>query len=351
MIESESALSTSKWPSIAVVILNWNGKYFLQKYLPSVIKYSTDVSEIIVADNASNDDSISFLKENFPSIKIIKNETNEGFANGYNLALKQVVADYFVLLNSDVEVTQNWIEPIINLMESDTLIAACQPKILDEKNKSFFEYAGACGGFIDKNGYPFARGRIFETIEKDEGQYDTALPCFWASGAAMFVRADVYKKLGGLDGYFFAHQEEIDLCWRMQLEGYKVYVQPKSVVYHVGGGTLPSGNKSKVFLNFRNNLIMLYKNTPTNSLIFLLPKRFLLDAIAAHKGLLEGNIGYFFAIAKAHFYFIKWILLYKKKFTKTKINIRKLSGVYYRSLLWHYFIKNEKKFSQIIKHQ
>ncbi len=351
MTEPKSIQPKNKWPSIAIVILNWNGKYYLQKYLPSVIKYSANVAEIIVADNASTDDSISFLKQHFPTVKIIKNESNEGFANGYNLALKQVDADYFVLLNSDVEVTQNWIEPIINLMEADTLIAACQPKILDEKNKSFFEYAGACGGFIDKNGYPFARGRIFETIEKDEGQYNTAIPCFWASGAAMFVRANVYKKLGGLDEYFFAHQEEIDLCWRMQLEGHKVYVQPMSVVYHVGGGTLPSGNKRKVFLNFRNNLIMLYKNTPTKSLFFLLPKRFLLDAIAAYKGLLEGKIGYFFAIAKAHFHFVKWILFCKKNFTTPKINIRKLSGVYHNSLLWSYFIKNEKKFSQIVKHQ
>ncbi len=336
-----------KLPLVAVVILNWNGKKFLQQYLPSVLASTYTNIKIIVADNASSDDSIKYLQQYYPSIQIITNPTNEGFAKGYNTALKHVTADYFVLLNSDVEVTPNWIEPVISLMENNKNIAACQPKILDEKNKTRFEYAGACGGWIDVFGYPFARGRVLENIEKDDGQYENASPCFWASGAAMFVKADVYNLLGGLDEYFFAHQEEIDLCWRMQRAGYKIYVQPASVVYHVGGGTLPKGNSKKTYLNFRNNLIMLYKNSTVAALLWKLPMRFGLDALAAYKGLFAGDGGYFIAIAKAHLHFANWILFEKKKSLQVKTVNKKLEGFYNGSILWQYYFKNKKTFSEI----
>lgn len=341
--------NTNNIPTVAVVILNWNGIIFLGKFLPFVLASTYKNAQIIVADNASTDDSIVFLQAHFPTVQIIVNDSNEGFAKGYNTALKKVTADYFVLLNSDVEVTPNWIEPIIQLMENDTTIAACQPKILDYKNKTYFEYAGACGGFIDALGYPFARGRVLENIEEDKGQYNNAIPCFWATGAALFVRAGVYNQLGGLDEYFFAHQEEIDLCWRMQLSGHKVYVQPASIVYHVGGGTLPKGNSKKTYLNYRNNLIMLWKNTPTQHLMLKLPIRSLLDAAAAYKGLLSGDAGYFFAVAKAHFHFVKWILFHRKKslFVHRAIN-KKLDGIYTKSMLWQYYVKKRRTYSEIV---
>jgi GT2 family glycosyltransferase len=341
--------NTINLPMVAVVILNWNGKNYLEKFLPSVHASTYKNMQIIVADNASTDDSIIFLQQYFPDVKIIINQSNEGFAKGYNSALKKVTADYFVLLNSDVEVTPKWIEPIIQLMENDMSIAACQPKILDYKNKTQFEYAGACGGFIDSLGYPFARGRVLENIEEDKGQYDSAIPCFWATGAAMFVRASVYNALGGLDEYFFAHQEEIDLCWRMQLSGYKVYVQPASIVHHVGGGTLPKGNTKKTYLNFRNNLIMLCKNTPANVLIVKLPIRFSLDAIAAYKGLLSGDTGYFFAIIKAHVHFGKWLLFYRKKALFVKPINKELKGIYSKCILWQYYLKKKRTFSEIVE--
>ncbi len=234
-------------PSVTVVILNWNGKHFLEKFLPSVMLSGYENLSVIVADNASTDDSIPFIKNKYPSVQIIYNAVNEGFAKGYNTALKQVTSDYFILLNSDVEVTKGWINPVISLMESDKTIAACQPKILSFNQKNEFEYAGASGGWIDQYGYPFSRGRVFDTCEKDNGQYDDCSEIFWATGAAFFVRASVYEEMEGFDEYFFAHQEEIDLCWRMQRAGYKIYVEPTSIVYHVGGGTLQKGNKRKVF--------------------------------------------------------------------------------------------------------
>jgi GT2 family glycosyltransferase len=247
-------------PSVTVVILNWNGKHFLEKFLPSVMASQYENLKIVIADNASTDDSVSFLKHNYPNIAILKNDINEGFSKGYNRALKQVSAEYYILLNSDVEVEPDWIAPVILLMESDEKIAACQPKVLSFENKKQFEYAGACGGWIDTLGYPFTRGRIFETCEIDHGQYDDSAQIFWATGAALFVRSKVFHEVEGFDEYFFAHQEEIDLCWRMQRLGYTIYVEPKSKVYHVGGGTLPMGSRKKVYLNFRNNLIMMSKN-------------------------------------------------------------------------------------------
>ena len=336
-------------PLVSIVILNWNGKNWLQKFLPFVIASTYTNKQIIVADNASTDDSIVFLKEFFPEIKILINPINEGFAKGYNTALKQVKSDYYVLLNSDVEVTPGWIEPIIYLMENDKTIAACQPKLLDYKNRNNFEYAGACGGWLDAYGYPFSRGRIFDILEEDNGQYNNAQACFWASGAALFVKAGVYHKIGGLDEYFFAHQEEIDFCWRAQLAGYKIYVQPASVVYHVGGGTLATGNNLKTFLNFRNNLIMLVKNLPLSTCIVTISLRMILDAIAAWKGLLTGNSGFFIAIFKAHVYFFKWIFLNQSSSIFPLVKSTKLEGFYASSIVWQHFVKKKTKFSEIIK--
>jgi GT2 family glycosyltransferase len=336
------------FPSVALVILNWNGKHFLEKFLPSVMLSSYENLEVIVADNASTDDSISFLEKNYSSIKIIINVVNEGFAKGYNTVLKQVSADYYILLNSDVEVTESWIEPIITLMESNKNIAACQPKILSFNSKNKFEYAGASGGWIDKFGYPFNRGRVFDFCENDEGQYNDVAEIFWATGAALFVRASVYHELNGFDEYFFAHQEEIDLCWRMQRAGYKIFVVPASVVYHLGGGTLPVGNKRKVFLNFRNNLVMLSKNLPLTEKIWKIPWRISLDNIAGIQALLKGDFLTFSTILKAHFYFLKRCIKQKNQNNLPKIKLRDLDGVYDGSIVWQYFIKKKKRFSEIL---
>ncbi len=335
-------------PLVAIVILNWNGRKFLEQFLPSVVASTYANKKIIIADNASSDDSISFLTKNYPQVSIINNPANEGFARGYNMALQQVTADYYVLLNSDVEVSPSWIEPIVSLMESDKKIAACQPKVLSYANKSQFEYAGGCGGWIDKFGYPFCRGRIFEICETDEGQYDTVQPCFWASGAAMFVRAELYQQQGGLDEFFFAHQEEIDLCWRLQLAGYSIYVHPASVVYHVGGGTLPKGNCRKTFLNFRNNLVMLYKNLPRPSVFFILFFRMLLDVVAAYKALFAGDGQSFVAIAKAHLHFFKWMLFQQKKSVFPASRNHKIAEIYNGSIVWQYFIQKKNRFSEIL---
>ena len=335
-------------PSVAVVILNWNGKYFLEKFLPSVMASAYSNLSVIVADNASDDDSIDFLKKNYPNVKILLSNTNEGFAKGYNSALKDVLADYYVLLNSDVQVTKGWIDPVISLMESDEKIAACQPKVLSFKDRRQFEYAGACGGFIDKFGYPFTRGRIFETCETDTGQYDNSTQIFWATGAALFVRAKVFQELNGFDEVFFAHQEEIDLCWRMQRKGYLIYVVPSSVVYHVGGGTLPMGDRKKVYLNFRNNLIMMTKNLPVLERVWKIPLRIFLDAIAAYRSLIDGNFSTFISIASAHMHYVEWLFTGKRGKKFSKIKMKSLLPVYDGSIVWQYFIKQKKTFSEII---
>ena len=249
-----------KFPSVAIVILNFNGRNYLEKFLPSVIASTYPNKRIIVADNASSDDSIAFIQNNFPSVEIIALDKNYGFAGGYNEALSKIESDYYILLNSDVEVTPGWIEDMITLMEADKNIAACQPKILSFYNKNYFEHAGACGGWIDALGYAFARGRIFDICEEDKGQYNTNQKVFWATGAALCIRAKCFHEMGGFDAHLFAHMEEIDLCWRLQRKGYAVYCCPSSVVYHVGGGTLPKTNSRKTYLNFRNNLIILFKN-------------------------------------------------------------------------------------------
>ena len=335
-------------PEVAIVILNWNGRAFLEKFLPSVLNSTYENKRIVVADNASTDDSVLFLQQSYPQVIVIKNSSNEGFAKGYNTALRQVRADYYVLLNSDVEVTAGWIEPVIGLMQNDIKIAACQPKILAYHNKEEFEYAGACGGWIDNYGYPFARGRVFYDCETDQGQYNETCECFWATGAALFVRAAVYHDLKGLDEYFFAHQEEIDLCWRMQLSGYRVFVQPASVVFHVGGGTLPTGNSYKTFLNYRNNLIMMYKNLPWKKAVIKIWVRLFLDSVAAWKGLLSGDGGYFIAVARAHLYFVKWVCFHQNQSVFVQSKNTALAGWYKGSIVWDYFVKKKKTFSEII---
>jgi hypothetical protein len=300
---------------------------------------------IVVADNASTDDSIEFIQKNYPSVQLLLNLNNDGFAGGYNWALNKMAADYYVLLNSDVEVSPNWIEPVIELMESDKTIAACQPKILSWHNKNNFEYAGASGGYIDSLGYPFSRGRIFDVCETDEQQYNSIEKIFWATGAAMFVRSKVFHQLNGFDASFFAHMEEIDLCWRMQLAGYSIYVQPLSAVYHVGGGTLPKGYR-KTYLNFRNNLIMLSKNLPFSEKLFKLPIRFVLDIITALKDLPSGNTTTFKAIFFAHLHTIIWWFNGKKN-KQTKKAFITLNGVYNGSVVWQYFVKKKMKFSNL----
>lgn len=305
---------------LAIVILNWNGKQLLQQFLPSVIEHSKE-AEIYVADNASTDDSISFIRAQYPAVKIIKNKENGGYAKGYNDALKHVNADVFCLLNSDVEVTKNWLQPIIQTFNSHPNTAILQPKILDFKNKTHFEYAGAAGGFIDKYGYPYCRGRIFDTLEKDNGQYNDTTEIFWATGACLFIKSDVFKALHGFDEHFFAHMEEIDLCWRAKNKGYNIKYVGTSSVYHVGGATLNAINPKKTYLNFRNSLFTLTKNAKGN-LFFIIFIRLVLDGIAAVKFLFEVKPNHTFVILKAHFnyYFNLPRLLKQRKHTKNKIN-------------------------------
>ena len=336
-------------PKIAVVILNWNGRKFLQEFLPSVEKTTYANMELVIADNGSTDDSLEFISQQYPKIRVIKMSKNLGFAKGYNEALKQVESDYYVLLNSDVEVSPGWLEPMASLLESDPSIAACQPKILSFHTRDLFEYAGGAGGWLDKYGYPFAKGRIFDICEKDHGQYDQQEPIFWASGAALFIRSSVFKNVKGFDEYFFAHQEEIDLCWRIQLAGHKIYSCPQSVVYHVGGGTLPRGNTLKTYLNFRNNLIMLSKNLPVSKKLWVMPVRNLLDAISAWKGLFSGDGGYFIAIVRAHAAFVKWWFFYKRKSVFPASRKGQLQGYLQKNMVWLHFIKKKRFFSEIVQ--
>ncbi len=328
----------------AIVILNYNGKEFLRQFLPSVTAYSQQ-HQIYVADNNSTDDSVAFLQKEYPQIKCLMLDANYGYAGGYNRALQQIDADYFVLLNSDIEVTPGWVDTIIEKMEANNRIAAAQPKILSYRNKDYFEYAGASGGFIDYWGYPFCRGRIFDTLEKDNGQYNTEMPVFWATGACLFVRKDAFFEAGMLDDTFFAHQEEIDLCWRLQKLGYQIYVFPQSTVYHVGGGTLNSSHPKKTFLNFRNNLLLLHKNLDRKrfSIIF---NRLLLDGIAGIKFLVAGQPQHTWAIIKAHFAFYRLMKQNRRKRIATSTQAQ-IQGIYPKSILKSYFFDKKKTFQQL----
>ena len=335
---------------VAIVILNWNGKEMLAKYMPTVLEYSRDEAAVYVADNASSDDSVEYLRKHFPEVRLILLDRNWGFAEGYNRALAQIEAEYFVLLNSDVEVTHHWLTPLVEFMDFHPEAAACQPKLLAVDNKNAFEYAGASGGFIDLYGYPFCRGRIFETLEEDNGQYDYQQEVFWATGACLFIRANDYHQADGFDARFFAHNEEIDLCWRLKLLGRKIFCIPDSYVYHVGGGTLPKGNPRKTFLNFRNNLTMLYKNLPEDQLKHVMRMRWYLDYLAAWQTLLlKGNLGDFKAIYRARHAFRKW----RKDFAADREAIQRNRTaipspfIFDRSILWQYYVKGRKHFSDL----
>jgi GT2 family glycosyltransferase len=326
---------------IAIVILNWNGRDLLQKFLPSIIRYSSpENTDIYVADNASTDDSIHFIKKNFSSVKIIQNTENWGFAKGYNEALKKIHADVYGLINSDIQVTPNWLEPIYQHFKSDKKAAIVQPKILDFKRKTHFEYAGAAGGFIDKLGYPYCKGRVFNTLEKDLGQYDESYPIFWGSGACLFIKSSIFNDLGGFDIDFYAHQEEIDLCWRAQNKGFQVVYIGASSVYHVGGATLNNYHWKKTFLNFRNSLFSLTKNAPNyKRLVFY---RLVLDGVAGIKFFLEGKPIHTWAIIKAHF---SYYAHFNKMQNKRKYHPIKRNDYYQtKSIVWDYFVKKKKLF-------
>jgi GT2 family glycosyltransferase len=332
-------------PSVAVVILNWNGKGLLEQFLPGVLRSAYNNLQVIVGDNASSDDSIVFLRNNYPSVRIIQNDKNYGFAEGYRIILDQVEADYYVLLNSDVEVPENWIAPVISMMENDSLIAAAQPKIKWQKNKNSFEYAGAAGGYLDMHGYPFCRGRIFDTIEFDNGQYNESGEIFWASGAALFIRSGHWKEVGGLDPDFFAHMEEIDLCWRLKNLGYKIMYCSAAEVYHVGGGTLNADNPYKTYLNFRNNLIILQKNLPLNDAYFRIFIRFFMDFIAWIHFIMEGKTDFAMAVTRAHVDFFKRFWHNAKKRTGRQRPFLQHAGQYRSSIVYDYFIRKIKYFS------
>jgi len=354
-VELKTFKKKSTLASVAIVILNYNGVDFLKKFLPSVLKSDYENLSVHVADNGSSDTSIALLKTTFPKVEVIDLEDNHGFAKGYNLALDQVDADYMVLLNSDVEVTQNWINPIIELMERDKTIGACQPKIKSYHAKEYFEYAGASGGWMDRLGYPFCRGRIFDKLEKDHGQYNTTSEIFWASGAAFFVRGKLFKALGGFDPDYFAHAEEIDLCWRIKRAGFKIMVRPRSVVYHVGGGTLDYLNPRKTYLNFRNTLFTILKNEPKRKLFWLIPTRLILDGIAGGLFLVQGKLSHIKAILQAHLSFyqsfssmVKKRKMYNEKIQKISIsNTPNKVGIYQGSMVWQYYIKQVKFFKNL----
>jgi GT2 family glycosyltransferase len=334
----------------AVIILNWNGIHYLRQFLPIVCKH-TDLpgTEIIVVDNGSSDDSVSFLRSTFPTVKVIEFKQNYGFAMGYCKALASIQATYYVLLNSDVEVSPGWLEPLIETMEANPVLGACMPKLLSHDQHNYFEYAGASGGFIDRFGYPFCRGRILSTLENDNGQYNDFRNIFWASGACMFIRAEAYSKAGGLDCEFFAHMEEIDLCWRMHRLGYTIAVVPQSTVYHVGGGTLPNNTPLKLYLNYRNNLFLLFKNLPVFQLIPVIFIRMLLDGMSALTYLCSGSGRFFVAVIRAHLAFQRRIPLLIKMRRQLRGTVRtgKFSEIYPGSIVFDFFIRRKRYFSQL----
>lgn len=331
---------------IAIVILNWNGKHFLERFLPSVVLHSED-AKIILADNASTDDSIEFVKINYPEIEIVVNSENKGFAGGYNTALKQIKSKYYLLLNSDIEVTKNWLLPLFEAIQNPT-VAGCQPKVLSYQEKSMFEHAGASGGYLDRDYFPFCRGRIFDRFEHDEGQYDGETEIFWATGAALLIRSDIFHEVGGFDEAFFAHMEEIDLCWRIKKLGYTFKVCPKSSIFHVGGGTLPYLSPRKTYLNFRNSLYMIVKNH--EGLLF--PKlfwRMSLDGIAGIRFLVRMEWKHLFAVFNAHMAMYKRlpILLKQRKLIQQNQKHFTAKGMYSGSILWDRYFKGVKRFTQL----
>lgn len=334
-------------PSVAVVILNWNGKSLLEKFLPSVINSNYPNLQIVLGDNRSTDNSVDFVRRTYPMIKVVENKRNYGFAEGYNQVLQQVTADYYVLLNSDVEVSENWLSPVIELMESDDKIAAAQPKIKWQLDKTQYEYAGAAGGYLDRYAFPFCRGRIFDAVEQDLGQYNDVKEVFWASGAALFIKRKAWQLVGGLDGDLFAHMEEIDLCWRLKNLGYKVLFCPDAEVYHVGGGSLNATNPFKTFLNFRNNLVIMQKNLPKAEVFPMLFIRFFIDFAALIHFLLKGETKFAWAVSKAHLDFFKRLKQTNRKRTMQQLPFHQHKGVFKSSIVYNYFIKKIKSFSRL----
>lgn len=334
---------------IAVAILNWNGVKLLKQFLPSVVQYSEELAGIYVIDNYSTDDSLQFLADQYPGIKVIELPANYGYAGGYNKGLEYIIEPYAVLLNSDVEVTENWLTPLLAQFEKNPSLAAIQPKIKDLNNRDQFEYAGAAGGYIDSLGYPFCRGRIFDELEKDEAQYDTYQKVFWASGACLMVDQSKYKIAGGLDESLFAHMEEIDLCWRMQLKGFEVGCEPSSTVFHVGGGTLNKISSQKTYLNFRNSLIIMFLNLPSGEAFIKIMARLVLDGVAGIKFILEGKFSHLFAILKAHFHFYaRFNKLARQKIGKPIKPLNQLEGVYRGSAVKAYYLNKKKIFSDLM---
>lgn len=334
----------------AVVILNWNGKGFLQKYLPVLLEYTPpEYGEVIVADNGSTDGSVEFLKKEYPDTRLIAFDKNYGFTGGYNRAFKEIDAEYYILINSDIRVTDGWIEHLIDFMDSHPDAGICMPKILSEAEPRKFEYAGACGGFIDRYGYPFCRGRILSEIEEDNGQYDTPMEIFWASGACMAVRSSIYKQLYGLDELFFAHMEEIDFCWRAKLMGYHVWSVPQSMVYHVGGGALPNDSPFKLYLNYRNNLLMLYKNLPEKDLKQVMRIRFWLDYLAAIRFLLGGNFSNARAVHEARraFHKLKPAYASARQENLAQTRVTAIPELRRKSLLFSFYLKRQKTFAAL----
>jgi GT2 family glycosyltransferase len=335
----------------AVVILNWNGENFLQQFLPTIIQRTNiEGVSIVVVDNGSTDNSVEILKNKFSEIHLIQFDKNYGFTGGYNKAFKHIDCEHFLLLNSDIEVTNNWLQPLISFLDNNPQCAACTPKLKAFHNREYFEYAGAAGGFLDKYGYPFCRGRIFDKIEKDNGQYNNDCQIFWGSGAALLVRSSVFRAVGGFDEMFFAHMEEIDLCWRMQNIGYTINYIAQSTVYHIGGGTLPQGNPKKTFLNFRNSLFLLFKNLPAYLIIPKIFSRMILDGIAALWALLKGNRSDFVAIFKAHISFYRYLPYYIswRKSNKAK-RLIPVNVVYNKSIVYQHFAKKKTKFTDLYK--
>ncbi len=335
---------------VAIVILNWNGAKLLEEFLPSVIEHSpSDISEIIVADNGSTDNSLAVLREKFPSVRTIPLDRNYGFAEGYNKAIHEIDNEYVVLLNSDVEVTPGWLDAPLSALEADPAIAAAQPKILSWHNRDHFEYAGAAGGYMDIYGYPYCRGRVLHVVEKDHGQYDTTADILWATGACLFVRTDIYKEVGGLDAEFFAHQEEVDMCWRLRSRGYRLVCTPQSVVYHVGGATLKAESPRKTFLNFRNNLLMIYKNLPERDLKRVMRARFFLDYIAAAKFLLCGHARNAKAVydARKTFHRMRPEYAARRKENLALTTLADIPELMRRSLILSFYIKGKKTFTQL----
>jgi len=330
---------------IAIVILNWNGRSLLEKFLPSVVSYSQDDAEIYVADNNSSDDSIDFLDKNYPKVKIIKNKINGGFAKGYNDALKRIDADIYALVNSDIEVTENWLKPIIKAFKEDSGTAVIQPKLLDYKNKSKFEYAGAGGGYVDFMGYPFCRGRIFMNLETDNGQFNDTTDIFWASGACFFIKSEIYHAQKGFDEQYFAHQEEIDLCWRVQNEGHQIKYVGASTVYHVGGATLRETNPHKTFLNFRNSLFTISKNVPKRFVFIVIFLRLLMDGIAGIKFVFELRPIHTWAIIKAHLSFYRHLPMMLSK--RRALSFKQTNYFYCFSIVWQHFILRKQKFTEL----